>query len=118
MLARASAKRQLHPAPHHWLRLRMLPPLLGFGLYFGLVHAPRHLLRLGAWHDHSNRRRAFIWLAYVAVPASLVCAFGLTLIACTLHDVSVGLLVPTFRIIAALTLPHMIFTSWLGDCAS
>jgi Brp/Blh family beta-carotene 15,15'-monooxygenase len=92
----------------------MLPPLLAFGLYFGLIHAPRHLLRLGAWHDPNNRGRAFIWLAYVVVPASLACAFGLTLIACTVHDVSIGLLVLTFRIIAALTLPHMIVTSWLG----
>jgi len=92
----------------------LLPPLLAFGLYFGLVHSPRHLLRLGAWHDPADPRRAAQWAACVVVPASLVCALGIIGIALTTQDLSIGILVPTFRIIAALTLPHMIVTSWLG----
>jgi len=95
----------------------LLPPLLAFGLYFGLVHSPRHLLRLGAWHDPADPRRAARWATRVVVPASLVCALGIIGIALTTQDVSIRLLVPTFRIIAALTLPHMIVTSWLGDGA-
>jgi Brp/Blh family beta-carotene 15,15'-monooxygenase len=95
----------------------LLPPLLAFGLYFGLVHSPRHLLRLGAWHDPADPRRAARWAARVVVPASLVCALGIIGIALTTQNVSIGLLVPTFRIIAALTLPHMIVTSWLGAAA-
>jgi Brp/Blh family beta-carotene 15,15'-monooxygenase len=95
----------------------LLPPLLAFGLYFGLVHSPRHLLRLGAWHDPADPRRAAQWAARVVVPASLVCGFGIVGIALTTQDVSIGMLVPIFRIIAALTLPHMIVTSWLGAAA-
>jgi Brp/Blh family beta-carotene 15,15'-monooxygenase len=96
----------------------LLPPLLAFGLYFGLVHSPRHLLRLGAWHDPDDPRRAAHWAARVVVPASLVCALGLIGIALTAQHAWIGLLVPMFRIIAALTLPHMIVTSWLGAAAS
>jgi len=95
----------------------LLPPLLAFGLYFGLVHSPRHLLRVGAWHDPTDPRRAAQWVAGVVVPASLVCAIGIIGIALTTQDVSIGMLVPIFRIIAALTLPHMIVTSWLGAAA-
>ena len=93
----------------------VLPPLLAFGLYFGLVHSPRHLLRLGAWHDPCNPRNAARWAARLVVPASLVCAFGIVGIALATRGVSTGILVPIFRIIAALTLPHMIVTAWLTD---
>jgi Brp/Blh family beta-carotene 15,15'-monooxygenase len=95
----------------------LLPPLLAFGLYFGLVHSPRHLFRLGAWHDPADPRRAARWAARAVVPASMVCALGIFGIALTTQDVSIGMLAPTFRIIAALTLPHMIVTSWLGEAA-
>ncbi len=91
----------------------LLPPLLAFGLYFGMVHSPRHLLRLGAWHDPHDPGRAVRWVAQVVVPAGLVCALGIVGLSWAVHDTMIGLLVPTFRIIAALTLPHMIVTSWL-----
>jgi len=93
----------------------LLPPLIAFGLYFGLVHSPRHLLRLGAWHDPYDPRRAARWAACVVVPAGVVCALGIVGLAWTMHDATSGILVPTFRIIAALTLPHMFVTSWLGQ---
>ena len=92
----------------------LLPPLLAFGLYFGLVHSPRHLLRLGAWHDPWDPYRAAVWAARVVVPAGIVCALGIGGIALAAPDISISLLVPIFRIIAALTLPHMIVTAWLG----
>ena len=92
----------------------LLPPLLAFGLYFGLVHSPRHLLRLGAWHDPWDPYRAAVWAARVIVPAGIFCALGIGGLALVTPDVSTGLMVPIFRIIAALTLPHMIVTAWLG----
>lgn len=92
----------------------VLPPLLAFGLYFGLVHSPRHLLRLGAWHDPWDRYRAAIWAARVVGPAGIFCALGIGGLALAAPDLSIGLLVPAFRVIAALTLPHMIVTAWLG----
>ena len=92
----------------------LLPPLLAFGLYFGLVHSPRHLLRLAAWHDPWSPGRAARWAAWTLVPASAVCAFGLLGLASTSHPMPADVLVPMFRIIAALTLPHMIVTALLG----
>lgn len=92
----------------------LLPPLLAFGLYFGLVHSPRHLLRLGAWHNPWEPWRAAVWAARVVVPAGIFCALGIGGLALAAPDLSIGLIVPVFRIIAALTLPHMIVTAWLG----
>jgi Brp/Blh family beta-carotene 15,15'-monooxygenase len=92
----------------------LLPPLLAFGFYFGLVHSPRHLLRLGAWHDPHQPRRAVRWAAWTMVPAASLCAIGLAALAATAQDWSIDLLAPTFRLIAALTLPHMVVTTWLG----
>jgi Brp/Blh family beta-carotene 15,15'-monooxygenase len=91
-----------------------LPPLLAFGLYFGMVHSPLHLLRLADWYDPCNPRRAARWAARVVMPAGLACALGIAALAITAPDASIGILVPMFRLIAALTLPHMIVTTWLG----
>ena len=91
----------------------LLPPVLAFGMYFSLGHSVRHVLRLGAWPAAEQPNVAARWAATVMVPAGAICAagfFGLT----WLDDaVTTGLLAPAFRIIAALTLPHMIVTSWL-----
>ncbi len=92
----------------------LMPPLLAFGLYFGLVHSPRHLLRLGAWHDPWDHYRAAVWAARVIVPAVIFCSLGIGGLALAAPDISISLMVPIFRIIAALTLPHMIVTAWLG----
>jgi len=91
-----------------------LPPSMAFGLYSGMVHSPRHLLRLAAWYDPDNPHRAARWAASVVVPAGLVCALGIAALARTAPDASIGTLVPMFRLIAALTLPHMIVTTWLA----
>jgi len=95
----------------------LLPPLLAFGLYFGLGHSVRHVLRLGAWRDAAQPRVAARWVATVMLPASAVCAVGLVGLAWLDDDTTTGLLAPAFRIIAALTLPHMIVTSWLGPAS-
>lgn len=94
-----------------------LPPLMAFGLYFGMVHSPRHLLRLAAWYDPCHLHRAARWAAGVIVPAGLVCALGIGGLVLTAPDASIGILVPIFRLIAALTLPHMIVTTWLDHDA-
>ncbi len=91
----------------------LLPPLLAFGLYFSIGHAMRHVLRLGAWHSPYSQATAFRWIGRVMVPACILCAFGLAGLALVEANVITGLLAPAFRIIAALTLPHMIVTSWL-----
>ncbi len=91
----------------------LLPPLLAFGLYFGAGHAVRHMLRLAAWHDPRDPRAAARWLARTAVPAGVVCAAGLGVLALAGRHTAVALLTPGFRMIAALTLPHMVVTAWL-----
>lgn len=91
----------------------LLPPMLSFGLYFGLGHSVRHVLRLGAWRDAAQPKVAARWAAHVMLPASAVCAAGLVGLACLNDDTTRGLLAPAFRIISALTMPHMIVTAWL-----
>jgi len=91
----------------------LLPPILSFGLYFGLGHSVRHVLRLGAWRDAAQPKVAARWAATVMLPASAVCAAGLVGLACLNDDITTGLLAPAFQIISALTLPHMIVTAWL-----
>jgi hypothetical protein len=82
-------------------------------LYFGLGHSVRHVLRLGAWCDPTQAEVAARWIATVILPASAACAVGLTGLAWLDDDATTGLLTHAFRIIAALTLPHMIVPSWL-----
>lgn len=91
----------------------LLPPLLAFGLYFGAGHSVRHLLRLGAWHDPRDPRAAARWLARVVLPAGAACAAGLGALALLGQDTVADVLAPCFRVIAALTLPHMVVTAWL-----
>jgi hypothetical protein len=91
----------------------LLPPLLAFGLYFCAGHAVRHVLRVGAWCDASNPSKAAWFLVRVMAPAGVFCAAGLGLLAWMGSATIVDLLAPCFRIIAALTLPHMIVTAWL-----
>ena len=91
----------------------VLPPLLAFGLYFGAVHSLRHLLRLAAWRAPFAPLRAARWALGVVAPASVICAIGGVGLAILAGEGLTGLLTPLFRILAALTLPHMIVTSWL-----
>lgn len=95
----------------------LLPPLLAFGLYFSVGHSVRHVLRLGAWHAPYDGAMARRWLGRVIVPAGMICAAGLGGMALVDADVITGLIAPAFRMIAALTLPHMIVTAWLNHQA-
>ncbi len=91
----------------------VVPPLLAFAVYFCLGHSVRHVLRLANWHDAGLPWAAARWAAQVLVPASVFCALGLALLALADQDTLRGVLVPAFRVIAALTLPHMIVTAYL-----
>ena len=90
----------------------LLPPLLAFGIYFGAGHAVRHLLRLGAWH-RGPPRAAARWMAWTMLPAAAACAMGIAGLAWLGRDAAADVLAPLFRVIAALTLPHMVVTAWL-----
>ena len=87
----------------------VLPPLLGFGLYFCLVHAPRHMAELAADHHPTRPAAAARLVAAVVVPSALVC---LALLYAS-WDGLAGLLDTetlvtwSLRVIAALTVPHM-----------
>lgn len=93
--------------------MALLPPVLAFGLYFTMGHSVRHLLRLGAWHDSRDRAAATRWLRSVIVPASALCALGITGFVLMAGDITTGVLTPCFQVIAVLTLPHMVVTGWL-----
>ena len=92
----------------------LLPPLLAFGLYFTAGHAMRHVLRLGAWYAPSDGRRATRWLLRTIVPWAGATAIAGAALAWRGEDLTAAVLVPAFRAIAALTLPHMVVTAWLG----
>lgn len=93
----------------------MLPPLLAFGLYFTAGHAMRHVLRLGAWYAPTDGRRAVRWLLRTIVPWAIGTAVAGVALAWRGDDLTAAVLVPAFRAIAALTLPHMLVTAWLGE---
>lgn len=92
----------------------ILPPLLAFGLYFGFGHSIRHVLRLGAWHDPYAPRVAMRWALRVILPASIVCIIGISAFFLFDSEIITGLVAPIFQVIAALTFPHIIVTSWLS----
>ena len=92
----------------------LLPPLLAFALYFCVCHSLRHLLRLGAMLDPDDGRAAWFGVLRTAGPAALLCAIGSAALAAQGAETTI---VPLFRILAALTLPHMAVTLWLEDRA-
>lgn len=96
----------------------VLPPLLAFGLYFTAGHAMRHVLRLGAWYSPVDGRRAAGWLLRTIVPWAVGTALVGVALAWRGDDLTAAVLVPAFRAIAALTLPHMIVTGWLDHASS
>lgn len=96
----------------------VLPPLLAFGLYFTAGHAMRHVLRLGAWYAPTDGRRAARWLLRTIVPWAAGTALVGVALAWRGEDLTAAVLVPAFRAIAALTLPHMIVTAWLGEAGN
>ncbi len=93
-----------------------LPPLLALALYFCFGHSVRHVLRLGAWHAPLAKQQACRWLLRTLAPAAVLCAIGLGVL-WWLYGRG-GEALPVFsivvRLIAALTLPHMVVCLWLS----
>ena len=77
----------------------LLPSSLAFGLYFGLVHSVRHVLRLGAWRAAEYPMVAAGWAATVMLPAGAIRAAGLVGLTRLNDDATTGLRAPAFRII-------------------
>lgn len=92
----------------------VLPPLLGFALYFCLVHAVRHMIGIADDHQPRDARRAALLAAAIVGPSALVCLAALGLawagIAGTFGTADV--LAWSLRLIAALTVPHMALEAW------
>ena len=91
-----------------------LSPLLAFALYFCLVHAIHHMIGIAGDHRPHDARRAGLLVAAIVGPSALVCLVALALawdgIAGPLGTANV--LVWSFRLIAALTVPHMALEAW------
>ena len=105
----------------------LLPPLLGFSIYFCLWHSPRHLIDLAWWRsedatlhsDHAGIQTSpmavgFRRLAVEAIPLTLLTLAGIIPTALYLLP-SLGANATLVRVIfialSALTVPHMILTA-------
>lgn len=82
----------------------LAPPLAAFAVYFCGVHAVRHAAEVAR---RSGARRPLAWLAVRLGPAALVSAGVLA--ALTARGGLDGAAAWSFRILAALTLPHLVF---------
>ena len=82
----------------------LAPPLAAFAVYFCGVHAVRHAAEVAR---RSGARRPLAWLVVRLGPAVLVSAAVLAALAA--RGGLDGAAVWSFRILAALTLPHLVF---------
>ena len=87
----------------------LLPPLVGFSLYFCGVHTPRHLARVWlAISEDGRSRTKVLTLALVFTLASWI-AGGLSLcLVSAAETIDGAILRVVFIGLAALTVPHMI----------
>ncbi len=94
----------------------LLPPLLALTLYFCFGHSVRHVLRLGAWHAPFAKQQACRWLLRTLVPVAVLSALGLGVLWWLYgrHDGALAVFGVVTRLIAALTLPHMVVCLWLS----
>lgn len=107
------------------LAAAVLPPLLGFALYFCLVHAVRHMLEIAAEHHPTRPRAAAALAAGIVGPSALACLAALCLAWNRLDGPldTQAMITWSLRGIAALTVPHMALELWAarrpsGDAAS
>jgi len=105
----------------------ILPPLISFAIYFGLWHAPRHLIELACWSEgqfgvrssHSTAAEAslvngFRRIALEAIPLTLLTwammAAGFLFLRKSM-SVDASTVRVLFVSLSALTVPHMLFTA-------
>ena len=93
----------------------LLPPLLAFALYFCVCHSLRHLLRLGAMLNPDDGRAA--WFGVLRTGGTCRAPLRGPASAALATQGMETTMVPLFRILAALTLPHMAVTLWLENRA-
>jgi Brp/Blh family beta-carotene 15,15'-monooxygenase len=104
-----------------------MPPLIGFAIYFGMWHAPRHLIELAIWRGQQSQgksvddaeesrflMRGFWHVSLEAIPLTLltwaVMALGWYILRKhTSVDASTVRVI--FVSLSALTVPHMILTA-------
>ena len=93
------------------LVLGILPPLVGFALYFCIIHTGRHMQHI--WRciqSHTTPRQILLQAAIFAIASWL---FGLIMLFwLDSGNVSQDLLQVIFIGLAALTVPHMILVDW------
>ncbi len=93
----------------------VLPPLTSFAIYFVCVHAPAHVLSLVRDDGHGNRIRDNGAAMRLALPlTTLTLLLGAALWPLYSGAPTERLLCLTIQGLAALTLPHMLFETWIG----
>jgi Brp/Blh family beta-carotene 15,15'-monooxygenase len=113
-------------AGRQWLRLGLqaglfvaLPPLTAFAIYFTCVHAPAHVDLLIRNHRQAPRIRDGRSAALLSVPVTgLTLLIGVALWPFYNGAADDRLLCVTIQSLAALTLPHMLFETWLDRATS
>lgn len=92
----------------------MLPPLVAFALYFVVVHAPAHTSALIDHPTRAPRVRGPASAWWRALPTTILTVLiGAALWFVTPGEPTVRLVCVTLQLLAALTLPHMLFDAWL-----
>lgn len=92
----------------------LLPPLTAFGLYFVFVHAPAHVTALIRHPSRAPRVRdpRSAWVLAIPVTA-LTIGFGAALWPFHAGPGAVRLVGVTLQLLAAFTVPHVLFEAWL-----
>ena len=94
--------------------LAVLPPLTAFALYFVAVHAPAHTAALIRHPTRAPRVRNAAAAWRLATPATaLTVLIGTALWSACPGEPSTRLVSVTLRLLAGLTLPHMLLDAWL-----
>jgi Brp/Blh family beta-carotene 15,15'-monooxygenase len=108
----------------------ILPPLIGFAVYFGLWHSPRHIIELASWRvrqlpgdpldtgrDVLSFKTGLRQVALEAIPLTLLtwvmmaAAFALAARSSSVDATTVRVI---FISLSALTVPHMLLTAAAG----
>ncbi len=93
--------------------LTLLPPLVGFAVYFCAVHSRRHFQHMWSHITLTLSRRSSVGLATLLTGASWALASALYAIQPIADGVDAALLRSVFILLAALTVPHMLLVDMI-----